>query len=187
MKMTQVVLARIGTDETVRYAAQELYTYLKKIDNSLFVDIRFYSEYDESVKNAIWVGQSEAFSDKLLEVEDNFLDDSIYINVENSAGIITGCNPRAVLIAAYRFLKELGVAWIRPADDGEVVPEYAIKRLDVFVQEKASYRHRAICIEGAVSYEHVLEMLKWIPRAGMSGYYFQFLRPFTFFENGITI
>ena len=183
MKMTQVVLARIGTDETVRYAVQELYSYLKKIDNSLFVDVRFYSEYDESVKNTIWVGQSDSFADKILDVPDKFLDDSIYINVENSSGIITGCNPRSVLIAAYRFLKELGVAWIRPSDDGEVVPEYEIKRLDAFVQEKASYRHRAICIEGAVSYEHVLEMLKWIPRAGMSGYYFQFLRPFTFFEK----
>ena len=123
MKLTRVTLARIGNDETIRYAVQELYTYLKKIDNSLFVDVRFYPEYDESVKNVIWVGQSDAFTDNLLEVPDAFLDDSIYVNVENSEGVITGCNPRAVLIAAYRFLKELGVAWIRPADDGEVVPE----------------------------------------------------------------
>ena len=183
MKFNRITLARIGNNETIRYAVEELYTYLKKIDNTLFVDVRFYPEYDENVKNVIWVGQSEAFTDKLLEVEDTFLDDSIYIDVENSEGIITGCNPRAVLIAAYRFLKELGVAWIRPTDDGEVVPEYKITALNAFVQEKPSYRHRAICIEGSVAYEHILEMLKWIPRAGMSGYFIQFFRPYYFFDN----
>ncbi|MBQ2890672.1 MAG: hypothetical protein IJE44_03390, partial [Clostridia bacterium] len=186
MKFTRVTLARIGSDETIRYAVEELYSYLKKIDKSLFVDVRFYPEYDESVKNVIWVGMDDAFSANLLDVKDSFLDDSIYINVENIEGIITGCNPRAVLIAAYRFLKELGISWVRASDDGEIVPEYEIKRLDAYVQEKASYRHRAVCIEGSVSFEHVLEMIKWIPRAGMSGYYFQFLRPFTFFERWYT-
>jgi hypothetical protein len=120
---------------------------------------------------------------KLLEVKDVKRDDSIYVCVENNEGIITGCNPRAVLIAAYRFLKELGVAWVRPTDDGEVVNEKKLTDINVKVQEKASYRHRAICIEGSVSYEHVLNMIKWIPRAGLSGYFFQFSRPFHFFDR----
>lgn len=181
--MTRITLAKIGKNATVNYAVEELYTYLKKIDDALFVDVRSYADYDESIDRVIWVGESEAFASKLLEVNDKKREDSIYIGVENNAGIITGCNPRAVLIAAYRFLKELGVAWVRPTDDGEVVPEYKIININVNVQEKASYRHRAICIEGSVSYEHVLNMIKWIPRAGMSGYFFQFSRPFHFFDR----
>lgn len=181
--MTRITLARIGANETVKYAVGELADYLKKIDNELFVDIRTYGAYDATVKNVIWVGTDAAFESLLLPVEDKKLDDSILIDIENGAGILTGSNPRAVLIAAYRLLRELGVAWIRPTDDGEIIPHYTVSDITVSVKEKASYRHRAICIEGATSYEHVLNMLKWIPRVGMSGYFFQFPRPFTFFDR----
>lgn len=181
--MTRITLAKIGKNKTVNYATDELYTYLKKIDNSLFVDIRSYEDFDEGAENVIWIGESETFSCHILSVDDKKLDDSIYINVKNNCGIITGCNPRAVLIAAYRFLRELGVAWVRPTDDGEIVPQYKITSLNVNVKEKASYRHRAICIEGDVGYEHILEMIKWIPRVGMSGYFFQFFIPWRFMDR----
>lgn len=184
--MIRITLAKIGKNKTVNYAIEELYTYLKRIDDTLFVDIRSYSEYDESVDRVVWVGESDDFSSFLLPVDDKKLDDSIYVNVENNSGIITGCNPRAVLIAAYRFLKELGISWVRPTDDGEIVPQYRITSINVKVQEKASYRHRAICIEGDVSYEHVFDMIKWIPRVGMSGYFFQFFIPFRFMDRWYT-
>ena len=184
--MTRITIAKIEDNTTVSFAVDELYDYLKKIDHTLFVDVRSYSAYDEAIERVIWVGESDAFADKLLPVDDKKLDDSIYINVKNMAGIITGCNPRAVLIAVYRFLRELGVAWVRPTDDGEIIPEYRITSLNVEVQEKASYRHRAICIEGDVSYEHVLNMIKWIPRVGMSGYFFQFFIPFRFMDRWYT-
>ena len=184
--MTQITVARIGKNQTVQYAAEEVYTYLKKIDPRLLVDVRVYSAYSADVTGVIWVGMSEAFEDKLLPVENPKLDDSICIDVKSNAGVITGTNPRAVLIAAYRFLKELGVAWVRPTDDGEIVPQYSVNELNVSIQEKASYRHRAICIEGRNSYEHVLNMIKWLPRVGMSGYYFQFFVPYHFFNNWYT-
>lgn len=184
--MKRVTIAKIGNTPTVNYAVDELYDYLKKIDGTLFVDLRYYADYDSSLDRVIWVGESEAFSDRLLPVDNKKLDDSIYIKVENNEGIITGCNPRAVLIAVYRFLRELGVAWVRPTDDGEIIPDYKITSLNVEVQEKASYRHRAICIEGDVSYEHILNMIKWIPRVGMSGYFFQFFIPFRFMDRWYT-
>ncbi len=184
--MTRITLARIGSSPAAAYAVEELYSYLKKIDSSLFVDVRYYNEYDKSVDRVIWVGESEAFSSLLPAVEDKRLDTSIYINVKNNAGIITGCNSGAVLIAAYRFLRELGVAWVRPTDDGEIIPEYKITDINVDVSEKASYRHRAICIEGDVSYEHILNMIKWLPRMGMSGYFFQFFIPFRFMDRWYT-
>lgn len=181
--MTRITLAKIGKNRTVDYAVDELYAYLKRIDNTLFVDVRCCDEYNTSLDRVIWVGESDCFSSLLISVDDKRQDDSIYINVRNNSGIITGCNPRSVLIAVYRFLRELGVAWVRPTDDGEIVPEYKITDISVDVKEKASYRHRAICIEGEVGYEHVLEMIKWIPRIGMSGYFFQFFIPWRFMDK----
>jgi hypothetical protein len=131
--MTRVTLARIGGNQTVRYAVSELFDYLKKIDNDLLVDIRSYAAYDASVKNVIWVGTDEAFDGLLLPVEDKRLDDAILIDIKGGEGIVTGSNPRAVLIAAYRLLRELGVAWIRPTDDGEIVPHYTVTDITVSV------------------------------------------------------
>lgn len=181
--MTRITLARIGKHETVRYAVEELNKYLKRIDPELMIDVRLYDAYDASVENVIFVGEDPAFDALLLPVADRRLDDAICIKVKNNAGIITGTNPRAVLIAAYRFLREQGIAWVRPTDDGEVVPRYTVVSLDTDVCEKASYRHRAVCIEGNDCYENVARMIEWIPRVGMSGYYFQFLNPYYFFEK----
>lgn len=181
--MTRITLARIGKNATVQYAVDELFDYLKKMDPQLYVDIRVYKEYDPFVKKVIWVGESPTFDAFLPEVTNKKLDDSIFIDIQNNEGIITGSNPRAVLIAAYRVLKHLGVRWIRATDDGELVPSRTIESITLHIKEKASHRHRTVCIEGTVSYEHVLNMIKWIPRAGMSGYMFQFFRPFHFFHH----
>ena len=184
--MTRITFARIGKNETVRYAVEELVKYLKLIDIELMIDIRLYDAYDPTVEKVIWVGEDPAFDALLLPVDDRALDDAIYIKIEKNAGILTGSNPRAVLIAAYRFLRERGIAWVRPTDDGEVIPSYTITSVDTDVCEKASYRHRAVCIEGNDCYENISRMIEWIPRAGMSGYFFQFLNPFTFFDKWYT-
>jgi hypothetical protein len=40
-----------------------------------------------------------------------------------------------------------------------------------------------MCIEGAVSYEHVYNMIDWLPKVGMCGYFMQFHIPSTFFKR----
>ena len=139
-------------------------------------------EYTES-KTKLWVGMAEEFYGLLPKVENRELDDGIYINVKNGAGIITGTNPRSVLIAVYRFLKELGISWVRPGADGEILPDVLKEEYSVEICEAAAYRHRAVCIEGAVSCEHVKNIIDWIPKASMNGYYIQFRVPYTFFER----
>ncbi|MBQ9735663.1 MAG: DUF4838 domain-containing protein [Clostridia bacterium] len=181
--MKRITLARIGYDKTVCFAVDELVKYLKAIDIELMIDVRLYDRYDAAVRDVIWVGVDDALVPLVPPVRDAYFDDAIHIDVTNSAGVITGANARSVLIAAYRFLKTLGVAWVRPTDDGEVIPQYSVLRLDAHVSEAASYRHRAVCIEGAVGYEHVRQLIDWLPKAGMSGYFFQFKRPFTFFNR----
>ena len=171
---------RIGNDRTIVFAVNELAEYIKKMDASIEVQIMEESAFD---KNAcVSVGCDPRFDSLLPEVEDRKQDDAIHIDVKNAAGIITGTNPRSVLIAVYRYLKELGCKFIRPGKDNEVIPQCDPARIPVSVTEAASYRHREVCIEGAVSYEHVSEMIDWIPKMAMNGYFMQFVKPYGFFR-----
>ena len=45
-------------------------------------------------------------------------------------------------------------------------PSADVGGLSVTLDEAPSYRHRGICIEGAVSYENVAEMIDWAAEGG---------------------
>lgn len=109
--------------------------------------------------------------------------DAIDIQVTEAGGIIGGSNPRSVLIAVYRYLRELGCCWVRPGDDGEYVPALRMPLPAVNCRETPSYRHRGICIEGAVSLEHVTDMVDWMPKLGFNTYFIQFREAFNFFQR----
>jgi hypothetical protein len=116
-------------------------------------------------------------------VADPGLDDAIYIETDGASGIIAGSNPRSVLLAVYRYLTELGCRWVRPGADGELLPRLSHAMTQVRVAEAAAYRHRGICIEGAVSYEHVADLIAWTPKVGLNSYFTQFFEAYTFFER----
>ncbi len=181
--MKTVTIARIGDHKTVAYAADELIKYLKAADTTAMIEHTVYDDYDETVKNVLWLGTSDKFNSFLPAVDDAELDDAAYISVKDYSGIITGTNNRSVLISVYRFLKELGFAFIRPGDDGDIVPALTVDKCNVEVNEVPSYRHRSICIEGAVGYTHVYNIINWMPKAGLNGYFIQFSVPFTFFDR----
>lgn len=173
----RIILSKITEHQTTAYAADELERCLKAIDPKLEIDKRTYDAFEPNADGVLWVGMNEIVAESV--------DDEILIDVKNGAGIITGSSPRAVLIASYRFLYELGCRWIRPGDDGEIIPRRSLtaENVNVSVSEKASYRHRAVCIEGSVNYEHVYNVINWLPKAGMNGYYMQFFVPLCFFER----
>ena len=172
----RVIIAKIGNHETVSFAAKEICRLIKKMDGTVVLDVRKYASFDESLKNVIWVGLG--FTDKSET-------DSIAISVKKGNGYISGSNERSVLIAAYRFMKGLGCAYIYPGKEGEIIPERKLSYTDltVSVKETASYNHRGICIEGTTGYEHVHNMIDWIPKVGMNEYFFQFFTPATFFNQ----
>ena len=178
-------IAVIGNDPTVAYAADELVRYIKLIDPSVRPDVLACDGYDPTMQGLVWLGMDPVFGEMSANAKADPLDDSMYICVENAAGVITGSSPRMVLAAVYRFLKALGCDWVRPGPDGGIIPARKLHTADVAanVDEKASYRHRAITIEGAVSYEHVMNMVDWLPKQALNGYYIQFRTPFTFFDR----
>lgn len=105
------------------------------------------------------------------------VDDAINIKVMGGAGFITGSNPVSVLIGVYRFFRELGCVFVRPGRDGEYIVQHKSEDITVAINERAAYRHRGICLEGAVSYENVAEMVDFAPKLGFNAYFTQLLRP----------
>lgn len=171
-----------GLDEkersTVLFAAEELRKYLAQCADVEFAIFETTAASGGANTYCLGVGLSGA----LQKVENASLDDAILIDVQAYAGFITATNPRALLIAVYRYLRELGFGFIRPGKNGETVPErFAPKTVNV--NEKAAYRHRAVCIEGSVSFEHVEAMIDWLPKVAMNGYFIQFDIPSCFFSR----
>lgn len=147
--------------DVIGFARQELNKYLKKL--GIVADIELLVSLPQTVENS-------------------FFDDAIEICVKDRKGYIAGSNERSLLIGVYRLLEEWGVRWIRPGKNGTFYPESCIPH-DVCISEKASNRHRTMCIEGSISLENVLDMVEWLPKAGFNGYFIQFDDAFIFFDR----
>lgn len=119
----------------------------------------------------------------LAPVAEPELDDAVRIDVKEGAGFIAGTNPRAVLLGVYRFLQAVGCRFIRPKEEGEVIPHLTVGQLTVSLQETASFRHRGVVIEGADSVENVLDYIEWLPKAGYNGFFTQFMDLSCFFKR----
>ena len=152
--------------ETCAYAKEELFRCLLAMDVSLAE------------------GQG-GLSLSLSLIEGDPASDRIEIAVCNGVGRIAGVSPRALLIAVYRFLYELGCRWTCPDEAGEHIPKRSLEpaSVNVFVDETPSYRYRGVCMEGAISEKNVLDMIAFLPRVGMNTYFIQFFRPTNFFRN----
>ena len=173
----KLILARIGTHPTVRYAAQELVRTLHAMDPTLFIEERIYPTYDPSKDQLLWLGVSPLVEDDPR--------DTILVDVCQGAGILTAAHPRAVLIAVYRFLHRLGCRYLFPGVGGEQIPQRKLDAdaLSVRLQHTPSYHHRGICIEGSLHYQHVKDMIDWLPKVGMNTYFVQFQTPSDFFRR----
>jgi len=177
-----IKILKLIDSETADFAARELKKYLTLARNNYDFSIEKREEYNQE-ENAIWLGLWNQFSLEDPKREDPKFNDAIFIDINSNTGVIAGTNERSILIGVYRFLREIRFRWIRPGLDGEVIPNRDISKVNVRVKEKASYRHRGICIEGAVSYENVADMIDFIPKLGFNSYFIQFREAYTFFER----
>ena len=173
-------IAKAGSDPAVSFAAEELFRCLNAMDDHTEVAVFHYAAFDPEMTDMLWLGVCPEICAK---VSDPALDDAYAIDVENGRGAIRGQNPRSVLMGVYRFLKELGCAWVRPGKDGEIIPKRSTANISVHLAEKPSYRHRGICIEGAVNYQHVSDIIDWMPKLGLNAYFNQFNNPVVFYNR----
>ena len=181
--MTSIRIATAGDHPTITFAAAELRRYLS-LATGRQVDVLDRDELGSEAP-ALQLGLAQHLPGVTLPAHgaDARLDDAISIATEGARGTIAGSNPRSVLLAVYRYLHLLGCRWVRPGADGEYVPAVDLAQTRVQAAETPSYRHRGICIEGAVSYEHVRDLVDWMPKVGLSAYFIQFREGFTFFDR----
>jgi hypothetical protein len=183
--MTTIRIAIADDHPTILFAADELRRYLAQATGQP-VNVLHRDAISREAP-ALWLGLTQRLLGVALPAAaadaDARFDDAINIATEAADGIISGNNPRSVLLAVYRYLHMLGCRWVRPGADGEYIPSVDLARTEVQVTETPSYRHRGICIEGAVSYEHVRDLIDWMPKVGLNAYFVQFREGFTFFDR----
>ncbi len=169
-------------DPVVSFAAEELGRHLQIMSGQLFD--RAVVPADDSGAAGLRLGTFvDVETPRPAVVEDPAADDAVAIHVRQAQGTIAGSNPRSVLLGVYRFLHELGCRWLRPGEDGAIIPPCAVEAMNADLAESAAYRHRGICIEGAVSYEHVRDIVDWLPKVGFNAYFIQFREAHTFFDR----
>lgn len=161
----------LSNNKTVQYATDELVRYLIHMGNNAM---------KSSGQGDVLIGTYQA-----LEIETsiiNHLDDEIYININKQKGMISGPNPRSVLLSVYRYLTECGCAFLSPSSLGEAIP-INTKPQDCQIQETPSYRYRGISMEGSMSLENLLSFIDWLPKVGMNSYHSQLKDGYTFFDR----
>lgn len=173
-------IAKVGYAPAIDFAAEELKRCLAAMDSKLDISVMSFSNYNPNCAGLLWLGVCPEIVSRVAVPE---LDDSYRIDVVDGVGAIRGSNPRSVLFGVYRYLKELGCTWVRPGVDGEYIPKRSVENTDIHVDETASYRHRGVCIEGSVGYQHVSDMIDWMPKVGMNAYFNQFNNPVTFYNR----
>lgn len=158
-----------------RFAAEEFARLAARMDPETVSEIAS-GAFDPKRPATLWIGLDPALPAPPA-VNDPAVDDAVRIEVKAGTGFITGSNPRSVLIAVYRFFRELGCVFLRPGRDGEYLPQRDLAAAAVSVAERAAFRHRGICLEGSNAYENVAEMIDWAPKLGFNGYFTQLFRP----------
>lgn len=172
----QIRIIACSKDETVWFAASEAMRYLRALDHRIVCDTMM----ADTQSNALNLIVSPSL---LASHQDAALDDVIDIDVRNAVGAIKGSNPRSVLLGVYRYLRELGYIFAFPGPDGEIVPVDNRLHTHVCIREAAAYRHRGICDEGAISYQHIADTIDWLPKAGMNSYFNQGRIPYGFMKR----
>ncbi len=153
----------VNPDVTIGFAASELKKYLRMMQpRKGGIKIAC----DPAAKESFRIGLMQDFG-LATECADDFLDDEIYIKTDEKGGIIAGSNPRAVLLAVYRYLKKQGCIWLFPGTEGEQIPFVdALKPVDY--HHIASYRLRGQCNEGAESQPQMMNAIDYNPKVGLN-------------------
>jgi hypothetical protein len=164
-----------SVDPVLSFAGRELARYLRMLTGSE-PDVLGVREVTGRA-DAVWLGicdQVPLPPDEAMAPD--LWDDGYAIWVGEVGLYIAGRNARSVLYGVYAFLEGQGVRYLRPGYEGEVVPRIeALKLPDSPVIERPRYRHRGVCIEGAPSIAHALEMVDWCAKKRMNTVFLQFL------------
>lgn len=155
---------------TISFCRKELSYYFSKLlpDNASDAIMRIVLE----LENASTAAEGDYSSD-----------DSYSIELHPHKLHIKGSNNRSILLAIYRMFYELGCRFPFPDRALELIPRISYDSLHLNIKEKASYRHRGFCIEGADSLENILNFIDWLPKIGCNTFFVQHFEPEFFLKN----
>lgn len=154
-----------GASGTIVLAAEELSAYLAGMINEL-------SETEWEIR--------------LVSDESSFqagCNDSFKVRIGAHGGCITGNNDRSVLLAVYDYLHYLGCRFLMPQKEYDIIPIIGKEKLEASYEKQASFFHRGVCIEGADSFENILNYIEWLPKVGFNSFFLQFKSPYAFMER----
>ena len=162
------------TDKTTEFAVQELIYYMKRIDCKN--DYYLCDKEDSDITLGIKKGLNEGLAN-------GNLDERIEVNFNKLKGTIYGNNSRAVLLAVYRLLNEMGCCFLRPGKEYESIPELSLENINIKLEERPSFRHRGVCIEGADTLKNIIDFIDWLPKVGYNSFFIQFENPYSFLKR----
>lgn len=170
-------IKKMRAEHVLDFAAEELKKYLRMMMPECG-DICI--AYDPEAKDGFRLGLLADFG-LPFEGEDAVLDDVIHVDTDEKGGILAGSNPRSVLFAVYRFLRENGCRWLYPGVDGDYVPMKDIE--PVSYHKLADHRFRGHCNEGAESQQCMLETIDFYAKQELNVYMMEFKIPFTYYDH----
>ena len=166
-----LTIKKVRADHVIDFAAEELKKYLRMMMPECGeIDII----YDPDATDGFRLGLLSDFG-LPSEAEDPTLDDVIHVDTTADGGILAGSNPRSVLFAVYRLLRENGCRWLYPGVDGDFVPTKDIE--GVKYHKMADHRFRGFCNEGSESQTCMLECADYYAKLEMNVYMLEWFIP----------
>ncbi len=169
---------KITSNSVIDYAAEELKKYLRMMMPECG-DIKI--SYDPKAEGGFRLGLMQDFGLDFSDAEEPELDDILYIDTTESGGIISGDNPRSVLLSVYEYLRQNGCRWLFPGVDGEYIPMQDI--IPVKYRHKPSCRYRGQCNEGSEFQEDMLLAIEFTPKIGMNVFMMEFEYPVSYYRR----
>ncbi len=162
---------KLRDDATLDFAAQELQEYLLMMmpEGGCSVIRR-----DPDAVDGFRLGLLEDFG-LPNEAADPALDDIVHIETDENGGILAGSNPRSVLFAVYRLLKENGCRFLYPGADGEYIPIQPLR--PVSYHKIADHRMRGFCDEGSEYQQSMLDAIDFYAKLELNCFSLEWFIP----------
>ena len=176
--MTKIV--KIRSHPVIDFAAEELKKYLRMM---MPESGSFPISYDPDASDGFRLGFLADFG-LPCECEDVNLDDIVHVDTAENGGILAGSNPRSVLFAVYRFLRENGCRWLYPGVDGEYVPLKPIA--PVMYHKLADHRFRGFASEGSNSQTSMLECIDYYTKLELNVFMIEWFIPNGYYNRYYT-
>ena len=173
-------ILKIRSHPVIDFAAEELKKYLRMM---MPESGSFPISYNPDGSAGFRLGLLSDFH-LPSECEDANLDDIIHIDTDEKGGILAGSNPRSVLFAVYRFLRENGCRWLYPGVDGEHIPMKPVEPIKY--HKLADHRFRGFAGEGSESQTCVLECIDYYTKLEMNVFMMEWFIPNGYYNRYYT-